>query len=96
MDTGRAILDARVRAGMTQADLARRAGTSQATLSAYETGRKEPTISTLERILGAAGAQLAVEPGPFANGRTFSAVIELAELLPTQHSPTLRFPRLPA
>ena len=96
MDAGRAIRDARVRAGLTQADLARRSRTSQATLSAYENGRKEPSVATLSRILGAAGAQLSVEPGPFAsNGRVFAEVIELAALLPTRHERTLRFPRLP-
>ncbi|HEV2999717.1 MAG TPA: helix-turn-helix transcriptional regulator [Solirubrobacteraceae bacterium] len=94
MDVGQAIRDARRRAGLTQADLARRARTSQATLSAYETGRKEPSISTLERVLAAAGAQLTVAPGPFDNGRTFADVLDLAEALPTRHSPSLRYPRL--
>ena len=97
MDAGRAIRDARRRAGLTQADLARRSGTSQAALSAYETGRKDPSVATLSRILGAAGARLAVRPGPFArNGDTLAQVIELAEALPTRHEPALRFPRLPA
>ncbi len=96
MDASREIREARRRAGLTQAELARRSGTSQATLSAYENGRKEPSVSTLTRILGAAGAQLTVEPGPFAaNGRVLEQVIELAALLPTRHERTLRFPRLP-
>lgn len=96
MDASREIREARMRAGLTQADLARRSGTSQATLSAYETGRKEPSLATLTRILGAAGAQLRVEPGPFAsNGRVLAQVLELAAALPTRHDPELRFPRLP-
>jgi transcriptional regulator with XRE-family HTH domain len=96
MDASREIREARTRAGLTQADLARRSGTSQATLSAYENGRKEPSVSTLTRILGAAGAQLTVAPGPFAsNGRVLAEVLELAAALPTRHERTLRFPRLP-
>ena len=96
MDASRAIRDARVRAGLTQADLARRSGTSQATLSAYENGRKQPSVATLSRILGAAGAQLRVDPAPFErNARIFAEVLELAAALPTRHEPTLRYPRLP-
>ena len=96
MDASYEIRRAREGAGLTQAELARRSGTSQATLSAYENRRKEPSLSTLTRILGAAGAQLTVQPGPFAsNGRTLEQVIELAAALPTRHERTLRFPRLP-
>ena len=54
--------DARRRAGLTLDELARRAGTSGATLSAYEHGRKTPITSVFERILDAAGFRLTVEP----------------------------------
>ncbi|HEX2294950.1 MAG TPA: helix-turn-helix transcriptional regulator [Actinomycetota bacterium] len=46
---------ARYEAGLSQRELARRATTSQSTLSAYESGKKSPTLETLERILRAAG-----------------------------------------
>ena len=96
MNASAEIRDARLRAGLTQHALARRSGTSQATLSAYENGRKQPSLATLTRILAAAGAELTVRPGPFAaNGRTLEQVIELAAALPTRHQRTLRFPRLP-
>ena len=49
---------ARVRAGLTQAELARRAGTSQPVISAYEHGRRDPSVQTLARLLAAAGADL--------------------------------------
>jgi len=52
------IKEARVAAGLTQAELARRAGTSQPTVAAYEAGGKVPTVATLERLLRAAGARL--------------------------------------
>jgi transcriptional regulator with XRE-family HTH domain len=45
-------------AGMTQADLARRAGTSQATVSAYERGLKTPSITVAARLLGVLGWDL--------------------------------------
>jgi transcriptional regulator with XRE-family HTH domain len=49
-------------AGLTQEELARRAGTSRPTLSAYEHGRKSPTVATFARLLSEAGWELAAEP----------------------------------
>lgn len=43
---------------LTQAELAARSGTSQSTLSRYESGEAVPTISTLQRLLASAGATL--------------------------------------
>ncbi len=48
--------------GLSQAELARRAGTSRPTLSAYERGRISPTLATFERILAAAGYRLSTKP----------------------------------
>lgn len=53
---------AREAAGLSKTDLARRAGTSRPTLSAYEHGRVSPTLDTLERILAATGHRLTVAP----------------------------------
>ncbi len=49
---------ARRQAGLTQQALANRAGTSQAAMSAYESGRRSPSVDTLCRILGAAGFEV--------------------------------------
>ena len=46
MEPGGLLERARASAGLTQDELARRAGTSRTTLSAYENGRKSPTIAT--------------------------------------------------
>jgi predicted nucleotidyltransferase/DNA-binding XRE family transcriptional regulator len=54
----RLIKEARSRAGLTQAELAERAGTSQPTIAAYESGDKVPNASTLERVLAATGTTL--------------------------------------
>ena len=56
---------ARRDAGISQRELARRAGTSQATLSAYEAGRKSPSLDTLARIVRAAGRDLRIQVIPY-------------------------------
>ena len=56
--SARLIREARAAAGLTQAELARRAGTSQPTIAAYEAGGKVPNVDTLERLLRAAGTSL--------------------------------------
>ena len=94
MDIGREIRRAREEAGLTQAELAERAGTSQAALSAYENGRKQPSVETLSRILAAAGAGLRIESPLERRARTFSRVLDLARALPTRHPASLRYPRL--
>lgn len=65
MGTDAAALLATVRreAGLTQAELARRARTSQAMVARYETGAASPTVRTLARLLRAAGHEL-VLAGP--------------------------------
>lgn len=59
---GSLLKDARVRAGLSQTELARRSRTSRTAVSAYEHGHKSPSVETLERLLGAAGFQLDVQP----------------------------------
>lgn len=49
-------------AGLSQEELAERAGTSRTTLSAYERGRKSPTLATVSRLLETVGYQLSAEP----------------------------------
>lgn len=51
---------ARRAAGLTQDALARLAGTSQSTLSAYERGTKSPSLAVAERIIEASGHRLEV------------------------------------
>jgi transcriptional regulator with XRE-family HTH domain len=53
---------ARRAAGLSQQELARRAGTSRTTLSAYEHGARSPTLDTAQRLLAAAGAEFALVP----------------------------------
>lgn len=61
--TGRNLIEtARIQAGLSQAALAQMSGTSRPTLSAYERGRKSPTLTTAVRIVAAAGFDLAIVP----------------------------------
>jgi len=55
---------ARKRCGLSQSELARRAGTSQPTLSAYEHGAKSPTLAVLDRLIRACSHQLELAPTP--------------------------------
>ena len=58
------VAHARRASGLTQAEVARRAGPSRPTLSAYEGGSRNPTLDTLERVLAANGQHLVAVPDP--------------------------------
>lgn len=55
---------ARREAKLSQADLAARAGTSQAAVSAYESGKRSPSVDTLCRLLAAAGFEVRMRLAP--------------------------------
>jgi transcriptional regulator with XRE-family HTH domain len=58
------ILAARLRAGLSQRELAARAGTSQSTLNRYERGRSEPGLATVQRLVTACDLELRVMLAP--------------------------------
>jgi uncharacterized protein len=66
IESGAVIREARRRSGLSQAELARRAHVSQPVISAYESGRREPGLSMLNKLVEASGhrLQLDVLPGP--------------------------------
>lgn len=57
---------ARLRAGLSQRDLAQRAGTAQSVVARIESGVTSPTVATLEHLLRTSGfvidARLALDP----------------------------------
>ncbi|MBI5161975.1 MAG: XRE family transcriptional regulator [Micrococcales bacterium] len=55
---------ARVRAGLSQVELGRRAGVPQSVVSSYERGRREPTVSALRHLVAAAGFELNINLTP--------------------------------
>jgi transcriptional regulator with XRE-family HTH domain len=89
---------ARAGAGMSVAELARRAGTSRPTVSAYEHGRVSPTLDTLERLLAATGNQLTITPTthweqvPVGHGRISFVPDRLPDLAAAQALRTIHLP----
>lgn len=60
------VSEARRLAGISQRQLAERAGTSQPAVARIEQGHGSPTIATVQRLLAAAGFELRVELVPAA------------------------------
>lgn len=64
MDIGTFLRDRRDEAGLTQLDLAARAGVSQTMVSAIEGGRRRPSMDVVDQVLAALGLQLRLEVEP--------------------------------
>lgn len=60
-DIIRAILDARIRAGLTQKELSRKSGISQADISRLENGTRNPSLRLLKRLADAMDSTLRIE-----------------------------------
>jgi predicted nucleotidyltransferase/DNA-binding XRE family transcriptional regulator len=60
-EPGALLRDARTRARLSQTDVARRSGVAQSVISAYESGRREPGVQTLSRLVEATGHQLVLD-----------------------------------
>jgi transcriptional regulator with XRE-family HTH domain len=92
MDPATAIRQAREQAKLSKRELARRAGTSAAAIVQYESGAREPSYTTLTRILRAAGfdAELKVVTRRrelrATRGRHLAEVLDLAEHLPRRRA----------
>jgi transcriptional regulator with XRE-family HTH domain len=90
--------DARARAGLSQRQVAARAGVPQSTVSTYERGHREPTLPTLDRLLRASGFQVRTELAPVGpdlerNGRVLRDVLGLADAIPHRRNGALHYPR---
>jgi transcriptional regulator with XRE-family HTH domain len=79
VDAAPLIRDARLRAALTQAQLARRAHTAQSAVAAYESGARNPNLATLERLLDACDHRIDIVVRP----RTRRGAASLAELAAT-------------
>jgi ribosome-binding protein aMBF1 (putative translation factor) len=64
------LIEARSRAGLTQEQVARRMGTTQAVVARLESSRGKPSTRTLERFAMATNSRLRItfEPSPAARG----------------------------
>ena len=59
-----ALVRARLKANLTQAELALRIGTTQSAVARLEGGRVSPSIATLRKYADATGAKLRINLGP--------------------------------
>jgi len=86
--------------GLSQAELARRAGMPRSVINTYVRGHREPGSDALQRIAAAAGLELQFAErkppvDPERAGRLLVQVLELAEALPFRREERLAFPKLP-
>jgi transcriptional regulator with XRE-family HTH domain len=96
---GDLITQIRRTSGLSQAEIARRSGLQSSVLSAYEHGRRQPSVSALARIARAAGLEVAISPLSDADalersGRILVDVLELADHMPSKPRGELTYPPL--
>ena len=106
MEPAALIRAVRRRRGLSQVELAQRAGTSQPVVSAYEHGRRDPTSGTLSKLVEASGERLRLDAVPATadlpppqsieeHARRLLDVLSLADAIPVRRrSRFLRAPRL--
>src|SRR5713101_5214217 len=58
LTAGALLRQARQRAGLSQVELAARAGVTQSVISSYESGHRQPSVPTLAAMIEAAGFEL--------------------------------------
>jgi transcriptional regulator with XRE-family HTH domain len=97
--TARGLLaEIRLRGGVSQAELARRAGMTRSVVNAYERGHRQPGVDALSRLAAAGGLRLELgDPPRFDNeraGRLLAQVLDLAEALPSRRRGRLAYPAL--
>ena len=69
------LIDARLHAHLTQAEIASRMGTTESAVSRLESGRVKPSTRTLERYAKATGHRLSIRLEPEPRGRRLTAAI---------------------
>lgn len=85
-EPARLLREARLRAGLTQRELARRAGTSQSVVARIERGQTSPGHATLARLLRAVGFNVRVElvPQPIGGTHMLEDVSRILALSPEE------------
>lgn len=99
MSAAMLIGDVLEKSGLSQAELARRAGLPRSVLNAYLRGHREPGADTFLRIVAAAGVGLEVEQrrppvDPRRASKILNQVLGLAEALPYRPRAEMAYPPL--
>lgn len=91
----------RLAAGLSLREAASRAGTSHATLLAYESGKKIPSIVVFMRLLEACDVAIDIVTEPrirhrdgIERGEELASVLRLAAQFPAKFTRHLEYPRL--
>jgi DNA-binding XRE family transcriptional regulator len=63
-ETARELITARTQAGLTQSDVAQRMGTTQSVIARLESGKRAPSMRTVQRYAQAVGARAVVRIEP--------------------------------
>src|SRR3954469_4946548 len=87
---GELVREGRRRAGLTQAELAARAGTTQSAIARLAAGRTSSALEQVERLLKLCGFQLVVELAPYDDSDIVQAEANL------RRTPTERINRMEA
>ena len=95
----RLIAEIAAQSGVSQAELARRAGLDRSVLNAYAHGRRQPSVAALGRIARGAGFQLELAPSRTDAdlehaGTVLSQVLDLAGSMPFRPRADLDYPPL--
>lgn len=77
------IKEARKRAGLTQRELAERAGTTQSAIARVESGRADPGFETVRRLMRLSGFNLLVALDPYDESDLWQAK-QLLKLIPAE------------
>jgi transcriptional regulator with XRE-family HTH domain len=99
MSAASLVADIQRKSGLTQAELARRAGLPRSVLNAYMRGNREPGADALLRIASAAGVRLELEErrppvDPQRASFILNQVLGLAEALPYRPRAEMAYPPL--
>jgi transcriptional regulator with XRE-family HTH domain len=83
--SGQLLREARLRAGLSQYDLAERTGIPRSQITRWESGVNEPSLSALRRAIRACGWEISLELKPYTRDvERERRLEELHELTPQQ------------
>jgi transcriptional regulator with XRE-family HTH domain len=81
---GQIVRDRRLAHGLTQAQLALRAGTTQTALSRLERGELSPTVATVQRLLWVLGETAEIEVRPLVGDHDRAHLADLLARTPAE------------